>query len=259
MSPWPLAGDTAFFLREAPSRHAPTDTLRATGSAGEAGRPVPYTTLHDSQMTLGVLVLTTVLVVLVTRFQRFLKHQWKNFFRRHSEEHWELTPGEVRFMQTATLAGLLLTAIGSYAMASDLMGIRCDAQSAYQMTGCVAGLLAAYIVAKRLLHTLVDITFLEGKTFLHIRLIQWFVWAHQSLAVLPLLLLQIYFDLDTEKVLYGLTFIVLTGEILLFYKYWTIFLHKKFVFLQTFLYFCTLEIVPLLALTGIWIMVAQQF
>ncbi|MDE5987693.1 MAG: DUF4271 domain-containing protein, partial [Prevotella sp.] len=51
--------------------------------------------------------------------------------------------------------------------------------------------------------------------------------------------------------------IIIFVKLLLFYKCFLIFFKKKGAFLQIFLYFCTLEIVPPLILWGILITIAN--
>ena len=62
--------------------------------------------------------------------------------------------------------------------------------------------------------------------------------------------LQIYFDFSTENALIYIGFVLFLNKILTFYKAYQIFFRGNGLYLQTFLYFCTLEIAPMLALGG---------
>jgi hypothetical protein len=67
-------------------------------------------------------------------------------------------------------------------------------------------------------------------------------------AILPLTLLVIYFDLDYSTLRILFVCILATVKTLLFYKCFQIFFDYKFGSVHLFLYFCALEILPLLVL-----------
>jgi len=62
----------------------------------------------------------------------------------------------------------------------------------------------------------------------------------------PAVLVQVYFDLGIENVIYYYVLVLFLAKILTFYKSWAIFFRQSGVYMQTFLYFCALEIAPLL-------------
>ncbi|MDE6689035.1 MAG: DUF4271 domain-containing protein, partial [Prevotella sp.] len=69
----------------------------------------------------------------------------------------------------------------------------------------------------------------------------------------PLVLLLVYFNFDAEKALFCFVVILILNKLLTFYKCWSIFFRQNGGILQTFLYFCALEITPLLAFAGAWL------
>ena len=62
----------------------------------------------------------------------------------------------------------------------------------------------------------------------------------------PMVMLLVYFNLSLKNAAIYFIFIVLFQELLTFYKSWLIFFRQKGHFLQNILYFCALEITPLL-------------
>jgi hypothetical protein len=60
-----------------------------------------------------------------------------------------------------------------------------------------------------------------------------------------------FFALPTKILLISTVLIIIFIKLLSFYKVYRIFFQRKAYFLQFFLYFCTLEIVPLATLGGI--------
>jgi hypothetical protein len=77
-----------------------------------------------------------------------------------------------------------------------------------------------------------------------------FITAIEGIALYPVVLLLVYFDMETKNVITYLIIVLILVKILTFYKCFVIFFRRIGVYLQIFLYFCTLEIVPLLALAG---------
>ena len=71
------------------------------------------------------------------------------------------------------------------------------------------------------------------------------------------MLLQVYFGLSVEKALVIIVFTLLLGKIMSFYKSWVIFFRQNDFVLQIFLYFCALEIMPLLALWGVLMQIVK--
>ena len=63
-------------------------------------------------------------------------------------------------------------------------------------------------------------------------------------------MLQVYFSLSIKTVSIYAIFVIILFKLLTFYKTHIIFFRRKGAFLQNILYFCALEIVPLLSLYG---------
>ena len=85
--------------------------------------------------------------------------------------------------------------------------------------------------------------------------VQWlkaylFLISCEGVALFPMVMLLSYFDLSLQvAVIYTLVVLGIV-KILSFYKTYLIFFKRNGVFLQIFLYFCALEVVPLFALSG---------
>ena len=67
----------------------------------------------------------------------------------------------------------------------------------------------------------------------------------------PAILFQSYFEAPAQNIVIYTVFVLVLVKILTFYKCFVIFFRKNGLFLQIILYFCTLEIIPLLALWGV--------
>jgi hypothetical protein len=71
-------------------------------------------------------------------------------------------------------------------------------------------------------------------------------------------MLQVYFDLSLEKAAFLFCFVLFLNKILAFYKSWLIFFKQKGLYFQNILYFCALEITPILAFCGAWLMIVNN-
>ena len=74
--------------------------------------------------------------------------------------------------------------------------------------------------------------------------------AIEGALLFPAILFQSYFDAPSQNVITYAVFVLVLVKIFTFYKCFVIFFRKNGLFLQIILYFCTLEIIPLLALWG---------
>ena len=75
--------------------------------------------------------------------------------------------------------------------------------------------------------------------------------AIEGALLFPAVLFQSYFEAAPKNVIIYALLVVAFVKIITFYKCYVIFFRKNGLFLQIILYFCTLEIIPLLALWGV--------
>ena len=80
---------------------------------------------------------------------------------------------------------------------------------------------------------------------------QIFLYALEGVLLFPIILLQVYFSLSLHAALIYTLIVMLFIKMLAFYKSYTIFFKRMGASLQIILYFCTLELMPLMALVGI--------
>ena len=115
-----------------------------------------------------------------------------------------------------------------------------------------------YFAAKWILYSLVNEVFFGSKKRLQWNQVFLMITAIEGVLLFPAVLLIVYFNLEVEKVIFYLIFVLLLNKILTFYKSWGIFFQQKGFSLQFFLYFCSLEITPLLVFGGLWLMIVNS-
>jgi hypothetical protein len=72
----------------------------------------------------------------------------------------------------------------------------------------------------------------------------------EGVVFLPAVLLQAYFDMTEKNVVIYFVIVLIFVKILTFFKCYVAFFRRNVVKLQIILYFCALEMVPLLAFWG---------
>lgn len=222
------------------------------GRPGVAGDPVPYTIAGDNLITsilLGCFILT---MLAFSQSRRFIFRQTRNFFYvQHSDRPTALTEtgGEMRFqifliLQTCLLISLLYF-FYSKAQLNDTFVIE-----QYQVIGIYTGSIAGYFLLKIILYSFINWVFFDRR-----RNIQWihsclFIGAMEGVLLFPAIMLLAFFNLSVSTISIYVIVVLALLKLLLFYKSYIIFFRERAVFVQFFLYFCALEILPLLAIWG---------
>ncbi|HBF05181.1 MAG TPA: DUF4271 domain-containing protein [Prevotella sp.] len=221
------------------------------GRLGVAGDPVPYTVAGDNFVTSLLLLCFLLACVAFAKSKHFVIRQARTFFRTPRMGTTEITETstEVRFQFFFVLQTCLLLAIGyfiySKASISDTFII-----DQYQVISIYAGCIGGYFLLKAILYSISGWIFFDKK-----KNGQWlkaylFLISCQGVLLFPMVMLLSYFDFSLQiAVIYTLVVLGLV-KILSFFKSYLIFFRRNGVFLQIFLYFCALEVVPLFALYG---------
>lgn len=226
---------------------------------GQVGEPMPYLLRHDNVVTSLLLICLVAMLFAFAHNRRFAAQQLKGLFFRPnaSDSYLTETPGERRVKLLMTIQTCLLLSLGVYLYSKEYVASTYVLQSDYQLIIIFFAMLLAYLMLKDCAYTIVNGVFFDGKRngqFLSaIRLVS----ALQGVLVYPVVLLLVYFGISLQTVIYYFAGVVILGKILAFYKSYIIFFRQNEGFLQIILYFCALEIVPLGALVGAWLMVVN--
>ena len=93
--------------------------------------------------------------------------------------------------------------------------------------------------------------------------IQWgqaflYVTALEGVLLLPLIVALVYFNILVKNAIYYCVAVLFLNKMLTFYKSYRIFFKQNGRYLENILYFCALEITPLLALGGLWMIMVNK-
>lgn len=228
------------------------------GRYGVAGDPIPYTVRSDNMFTSLLLFCLVIFIISMSRADRFIGRQLKDFFYfNHKEENITETSGELRFQLFLIVLGCILGSVTAYLYITEYVADVFVLSNDFQLIAIFFGCFVGYFIVKGLLYSLVNTVFFGGNKNLQWIKADLFLTATESVLVFPAVMLQVYFDLSIQNVTYYYVFVVIFIKLLTFYKSLLIFFSKNSFFLQNFLYFCTLEITPMLGFTGALLLIVD--
>ena len=220
---------------------------------GVAGDPVPYTMRTDNFFNIILIVCFILAVVSISNSWNFIVRQLKSFAFYPSKERGfsTETSNEVHFQVVLLLQTCLQIAVIQYFLTLRYIGTTFALSSDYQLIGVYFGCAVVYFLLKWLLYSFVNIVFFNGKINLQWTKTWLFLAAFEGVLLFPIVLLQIYFDLDVQYTMIYFIIVLIFVKLLTFYKSCIIFFRQKVLFLQIILYFCALEVVPFALLLGL--------
>ena len=218
---------------------------------GIAGDPIPYNISNDnviSSLLLGCFVMTLLAFAIS---KNFVVQQIKDFFYIPTREDIKIpTSSELIALFYFALQTCLLLSMAYFFYVKAHVADTFVFAEEYLFIGLLFIITLGYTILKYPLYTLVNYTFFVGKNngqWLHTLLL---LSAVEGALLFPAVLFQSYFDIPLQNTVFYAVFVLILVKILTFYKCFVIFFRKNGLFLQIILYFCTLEIIPLLALWG---------
>ena len=230
-------------------------TTLQESTMGVAGVQLPYKVRGDSAISILLIACFVVFILSTSRSLGYLTRQLKNFFfPTHNDSSENGAASVMPFLFFLMFVDCLTLAIGSHILATDILDAHFRLNSDIFVIGAFFGLFVLYFAVKDLLYRLTNTIFFNSKRNLQMTRAFIFLAAAEGVLLFPMVLLLVYFDLTEKKAIYYFIFVLILNKILSFYKGWDIFFRQNGGTLQTFLYFCALELVPLLAFGGIWLM-----
>jgi hypothetical protein len=222
------------------------------GRYGTAGDPVPYNMKNDNVIISLLLFCFILSVIAFSHGRHFIARQFKNLIYTPNEGTSEVTETaiEVHFQLFLVLLDSLFIALLFYFYTLRVIGETFLLSSQYLLIAIYLGEVMVYFVTKWVLYTMVNKVFFNGKNNR-----QWgraflFAIMVEALLLFPVVALQVSFNMSLQNVATYFVLVLIFVKLLTFYNSYTIFFRRNVVVLQIFLYFCALEIVPVLFLWG---------
>lgn len=219
---------------------------------GLLGDVVPYSVSSDNTVTIMLLGCFVLGMLSFSLSRTFMLRQLRNLFyvprsdADMTETDYEVNVQAFLILQTALTAGVFY-----YLFSRFFLGNNYSQVSQLKVIGIFTAVFIAYFVVKKIVYGIVDWTF-----FIKKKNDQWakswlFLTSMEGVLLFPMMLLQVYFRLSLEATAVYTVIVIILVKLLSFYKCYTIFFKRGGGFVQNILYFCALELVPLLALAGI--------
>ena len=191
-------------------------------------------------------------VIAYANTHEFVTRQLKKFFYVPSEGTMEITETgtELRIQLFMVLLSSVLLSLLYYFYVIHFVGDTFILNSQYLLIAIYLVMMVSYFMAKWWLYTLVNVVFFGSKKNRHWLKTILFISSMEGAVFLPAVLLQAYFDMTEKNVVIYFIIVLIFVKILTFFKCYVAFFRRNVVKLQIILYFCALEMVPLLAFWG---------
>ena len=215
---------------------------------GVMSEPAPYNSGSDGLVSVLVFVGLVAAILSLAVSQNFIGRQIKNFFYLENDRTTSVpdTASEIGGQIVLVLFCCILIAVGCYHLST----LGYDNMLWEVPTSALLGLYLVVVVGyfsfKALLYQFVNWVFFDVKKIEQWNKSQLFVTAMLGLAFAPILLLMVYGNVSPQIMLIVALVVAVLAKILTFYKCYLIFFGRIGAFLQIFLYFCALELVPLM-------------
>jgi len=223
------------------------------------GIPVPYNVAGDNFITSLLIISFFAAATAFIRSSSSLLRQAKAFFviKRGLTTEESETPSEFRFQiglvaETCLLFGLVFF----YYLRTFMTNVFSIKQ--YQMILLFAMMFVIYFIVRTLLYKYVNWVFFEKKNNETWMRANMFVYGIEGLLLLPLVLLMAYFNLSPRLAFTYAVLVLVLIKLSTFYKSYIVFFNKKQLLIQNVLYFCTLELTPMIAMWEILLLISDK-
>ncbi len=223
------------------------------GRYGVAGDPVPYAVHTDNTLTALLLFCFIMAVVTFSLVKGFILRQAKSFFypvHVDTSDDSETTT-EFRYQLYLVFVSALLLSLLFYFFTLYRVGDSFILRSQYYLIAIYFGITVAYYLLKVLLYTVVNDVFFGSKKNQHWLRSWLFITAVEGILLFPVVMVHVYAGLPIENLDFYFFTALLFVKILTIYKCYHIFFRQNVAQFQIILYFCALEVVPMLLLWGV--------
>lgn len=253
--PLPKYYKDSFFAKDSTLWHSELQG----GRYGIAGDPVPFSIHNDDLLTPLVVMSFIMLLLAVRRSSKFYSFQLRNFFRvvRQDSILEKESASDKRYLLVTCIHTSLILTFLFYLYAQENIGETYITYSEYILMGFYLATIVATITLQVALQAFVNKIFYAPKQMELWHTTKMMILSMGGILLSPVMLLIAYFGMSLDNALVYTAFVLFFAEIATFYKCYQIFFKKMGAFLQFFLYFCTLEVVPMLYLWGILVSIAN--
>ena len=218
---------------------------------GVSGDPIPEILSNDDVIT-GLLILCFLFIAFtLSKISGFVVRQLKDFFYiQRADRDITETGNEMKFQFVFVGLTCLVFGLLYYLYATAYIADTFTLSSDYAILGIFIGTFLLYFLLRFILYYGVNNIFFDNRKNTKFLTSILFLTAMEGAVLFPILLLLAYLHFSPVYAAIYVAVVVILVKILTFYKSYVIFFKQNGVFLQIILYFCALEMVPLLTLWG---------
>ena len=212
-----------------------------------------YTAKTDNTLSASIFVMVVVALLALSASWGFIQRQTRNFFYRENEHTTNVPDSnkEIRSQIVLVAFAAFIFSVMYFAYFVHVNDVYDMAMSKNLLMLVYIGIFVLYILIKGGLYQFVNWVFFHGKEIEQWNKSQLYITTMEGLLMAPIALLFIYGKLPLTTTLICVGIVIILCKLCTFYKCYLIFFRRFAAFLQIFLYFCALELIPLAALVGI--------
>ena len=225
---------------------------------GVAGDPIPYIMSSDDILISFILVCFIATTLVFAHSSQTIFYHLKNFFYIPRSEYSDATVPNRSVLLVLNLQTCFFFGFIWYFYTSNFATTTYLLVSPYAAIVVYFAVFVAYFLTKAVVCRITNAIFFGSKKSGQMAQTLSFISALEGLAFFPAVILHTYLGLSMQTIVYYFIFILTLAKLMIFYKCWVIFFRQISVFLQIILYFCALEIIPLLILGGVLIIVTNE-
>ena len=220
-----------------------------SGNYGVPGTPLAYMAVHDSLISSILFGCLLLFCFVFSHFWDFIAQQAKAIFYSRKEQ-FKSTSNELQLMLGLLTTSCIVCSILYYLYVMAFVSETHILSSDYLLLAVFFGVIVAYHALHFLLYHIVNITFFDKRTNRKFLTSNLFLSGMVGILLLPGIFLLAHYGFTALSMVIYAGFVLFLVKVLSFYKSYNIFFKRNVFFLQIILYFCALEIIPLVMLIG---------
>jgi hypothetical protein len=231
------------------------------GQSGFCGIPRAYQLWRDEWVVLFVLVCFMLLAIIQKRIRKQLSSEAKEFFfpsksitrkEKREKSFEQLIPIILAFILS------IMGGLGVFMYTQKQLHLFLGQTSPYALIGVYIGIWMLYFILKNLMYAFVNWIFFDKDKRELWRKSYFFLFSAESILFFALIISTIFLNLSPAIPLWIIVILGLLIKLLHLYKVFQIFFPKIYGTLHLIVYFCTLEIMPLMAVFKVLIRVTDE-
>ena len=221
------------------------------GGSGVSGDPVPETLSNDNVVTSILIICFLFIAFTLSRISSFIVRQLKDFFYpQRADRDINETGNEVKFQIAFVGLSSLVYGLLYYLYVMAYVADTFTLSSEYAILIIFVAVFIVYFALRFTLYHGINLLFFDKKRNTKFLTSLLFITAIEGAIQFPNLLLLAYLHFSPIYAAIYCIIVLVLVKLLTFYRSYVIFFKQNAVFLQIILYFCALEMVPLLTLWG---------